>query len=210
MRKIFRQVKLPSGISRRNFLSSLFLALFSLLIKPLRYAHSFFEKKGEQQLASASIIKGEFKFFSPYQAAVVEEVTSLIIPSDERPGAKEAGVVVEIDGIVSQFHKTGKIYAHGITWLDFMAWKNYKRKGFLHCALHEKIAILKRAGSGETPDMYDKSPTRKSSEEVVRIFFELIKQQTFEAFYASRTGWEITGYKGPPQLSGFKDYYRCL
>ena len=118
-------------------------------------------------------------------------------------------MVFEIDHILSNANKQGKLYAMGLKWLDYMAMKNYKKKSFLDLNYDEKTEILKIADSGKLPDIYDKSPRRKSRAEMVKIFFEVIKQHSFETFYTSRTGWEVVGYQGPPQWSGNKDYYRC-
>src|SRR5580704_16650663 len=43
----------------------------------------------------------EFRFFNPAQAAAIEAVTDQIIPADEQPGAKLAGVVHYIDLVLT-------------------------------------------------------------------------------------------------------------
>jgi gluconate 2-dehydrogenase gamma chain len=48
---------------------------------------------------------GRFTFFKPEEAAEVEAVAAQIIPSDDTPGAREAGVVYFIDRALSTFDK---------------------------------------------------------------------------------------------------------
>ena len=65
--------------SRRRFIGILAGLSISVAIIPTTYF--FFKKrKKEIPLTSRSLINGDFKFFSPYQATVLDEVTSLIIP----------------------------------------------------------------------------------------------------------------------------------
>ncbi len=209
MIKLLRHLKDSFRITRRNFLASISIAFLSYFIRPVNYAHSIVDKNEKYPVASNKLLKREFKFFNPYQATVVEEVTSLIIPTDELNGAKEAGVVFEIDNILSGSNKNGKLYIMGLKWLDYMAGINYKKRSFLDLGFDDKIEILKVAESGNLPEIYDKFPGRKRISEIVRIFFEVIKQHSFEVFYTSRAGWEAVGYKGPPQWFGNRDYYEC-
>ncbi len=207
MEKILKKLKSSFMVTRRKFLASFFIAFLSYLMKPVNHAYSIFE--GNHTGVSGKLIKGDFKFFTSYQATVVEEVASLIIPSDESAGAKEAGVVFEIDHVLSSTDKEGKLYATGLKWLDYTALKNYKKRSFLDLSYDKKIEILKMAGYGKLPDIYDKSPRKKTTAEVIRIFFELIKQHSFDAFYTSPAGWKFTEYQGPPQWSGNNDYHTC-
>src|SRR6516165_9592098 len=46
---------------------------------------------------------GKFEILTPEQARVVEAIVSQIIPTDDMPGAKEAGVVYFIDRALKTF-----------------------------------------------------------------------------------------------------------
>src|SRR5262245_20853081 len=57
-------------------------------------------------------------FFSKEQYAMVTELASLIIPTDETPGAKEAKVNEYIDMIAGESDAdTKKLYVDGLAWL---------------------------------------------------------------------------------------------
>src|SRR5258708_17881176 len=53
--------------------------------------------------AAKSPAAAKFQFFSPEQAAEIDAITARIIPSDETPGAREAGVVYFIDRALTTF-----------------------------------------------------------------------------------------------------------
>jgi gluconate 2-dehydrogenase gamma chain len=57
-----------------------------------------------------------FEFFSPEQAAEVDAIAARIIPADNTPGAKEAGVVYFIDRVLKTFAADDqKIYLAGLS-----------------------------------------------------------------------------------------------
>jgi gluconate 2-dehydrogenase gamma chain len=61
----------------------------------------------------------KFKFFSPEQAVEIDAITSRIIPSDETPGAREAGVVYFIDHALTTFAlEEQKTYTEGLPGLQ--------------------------------------------------------------------------------------------
>jgi gluconate 2-dehydrogenase gamma chain len=56
-----------------------------------------------------------FDYFSPQQAAEVESLVARIIPADDTPGAREAGVVYFIDRALATFAKSDrKLYEEGL------------------------------------------------------------------------------------------------
>jgi gluconate 2-dehydrogenase gamma chain len=60
-------------------------------------------------------IAASFEFFSPEMAVEVESIAARVIPTDETPGASEAGVVYFIDRALVTFAKDDrKLYAQGI------------------------------------------------------------------------------------------------
>src|SRR5208337_3037503 len=63
-----------------------------------------------------------FEVLTPEQATEIEAISSLIIPSDELPGAREAGVVYFIDHALQTFAAEAKpAYAQGLADLNRMA-----------------------------------------------------------------------------------------
>ncbi|HXR34140.1 MAG TPA: gluconate 2-dehydrogenase subunit 3 family protein [Verrucomicrobiae bacterium] len=62
-----------------------------------------------------------FEVLTPEQAIEVEAVSSLIIPTDELPGAREAGAVYFIDRALKTFAADAKpVYAQGLAELNRM------------------------------------------------------------------------------------------
>ncbi len=63
-----------------------------------------------------------FEVLTPEQAKEIEAISSLIIPTDELPGAREAGVVYFIDRALQTFAADAKpAYAQGLADLNRMA-----------------------------------------------------------------------------------------
>ena len=58
---------------------------------------------------------GVLRFFTPEQAAEVESIAALLIPADETPGAREAGVLFFIDAALATFDQDKQsIYRLGL------------------------------------------------------------------------------------------------
>lgn len=57
----------------------------------------------------------KFEFFTPEQATEVEAIAARIIPTDETPGAREAGVIFFIDRVLATFASDMRhVYLEGI------------------------------------------------------------------------------------------------
>src|SRR5205085_656375 len=88
-------------LSRRNFLlragtgiSAVWLsAHWPAILNAATHAHQ----------AAKSLAPPLFGFFSPEEAAEVDAVVARIIPSDDTPGAREAGVIFFIDHALTTF-----------------------------------------------------------------------------------------------------------
>jgi gluconate 2-dehydrogenase gamma chain len=63
-----------------------------------------------------------FEVLTPEQAIEIEAISSLIIPTDELPGAREAGVVYFVDRALKTFAEDAKpVYDQGLADLNRMA-----------------------------------------------------------------------------------------
>lgn len=88
------------GFSRRHFL----LALSGFTGSALALEWSEVEAAAHHAMRAASAPgTGSPKFLTPAEAADVEAVSSQIVPSDDTPGAREAGVVLFIDQALATF-----------------------------------------------------------------------------------------------------------
>jgi len=106
-----------SDLSRRNFLtraggavSAVWLsAHWPAIVAAAEHAHQ----------AAKSATPAKFQFFSPEQAVEIDAITARIIPSDETPGAREAGVVYFIDRALTTFAiDDQKTYREGLPGLQ--------------------------------------------------------------------------------------------
>ncbi len=69
--------------------------------------------------AAQSAVPSKFDFFSPEEAKEIDAITARIIPSDETPGAREAGVVYFIDrGLATFGADDQKTYREGLPELQ--------------------------------------------------------------------------------------------
>jgi gluconate 2-dehydrogenase gamma chain len=65
--------------------------------------------------ATKSAAPSEFQFFTPPEAAEIDAIAARIIPSDETPGAREAGIVYFIDRALTTFAVVDqKTYREGL------------------------------------------------------------------------------------------------
>src|SRR5258708_14719537 len=105
------------NLSRRNFLSRGSAAISAVwlsahwpaIVAAAEHAHQ----------AAKSSAPAKFQFFSPEQAGEIDAITARIIPSDETPGAREAGVVYFIDRALTAFASDDqKTYRAGLPTLQ--------------------------------------------------------------------------------------------
>src|SRR5215813_14380117 len=105
--------KTSSPLDRRSFLSlsaagfsaAWLTAQWPAMVSASTHAHA----------AVASPEPPKFEFFTPQEAAEVEALASRIIPSDETPGAKEAGDIYFIDRALVTFAvNSQKEYREGL------------------------------------------------------------------------------------------------
>src|SRR5438046_6742442 len=102
-----------SGLNRRNFLLRAGAGLrarwgpasWPTLVSAATHAHN----------AAKAATPPKFAFFTPEEGAEVEAITARIIPTDDTPGAREAGVVYFIDhGLVTFGVDDQKTYREGL------------------------------------------------------------------------------------------------
>ena len=128
---------------------------------------------------SATPSPGGLKFFTPDQAKDVEAVAERIIPADDTPGAREAGVVTFIDLLLSEFEPDRRAaYTTGLEMLT-------ARSGgpFSNLAADRQNEVLR---SIETTE-----------------FFNLIRQHTVMGFFShpkyggnrNKAGWKLIGFE---------------
>jgi gluconate 2-dehydrogenase gamma chain len=125
-------------------------------------------------------------FFSATEYALVELLCTLIIPSDETPGAREAGVAEFIDLIVSRDPGLQQKFRDGLRWLEAHSQKKLGQP-FAKLAPDQQVAVLE-------PLAYKNK--FRSSEERGREFFDLIREYTVMGFYTSEVGLKQLDFPG--------------
>jgi Gluconate 2-dehydrogenase subunit 3 len=156
---------------------------------------------------------GKLEVLTPEQARQVEAIASQIIPTDDLPGAREAGVVYFIDrALVTFAADTRPIYERGIAAVNQLTRTKYpQRKTFADATAEEQETILTEfvAGSdyrGERPEI-----TPAASDD----FFQTIRMHTIFGFLADPSaggnkdyaGWKVVGREPSPSFSPPYGYY---
>jgi hypothetical protein len=153
-------------------------------------------------------------FFNKYQYGLVAVLAALIVPSDDGPGATEAGVADYIDRLVHGSEKKQKEYAKGLNWIDGASQKQYG-KVFINLTIKEQIELLADISKvyRHTYRLLDRI-SRKIDEFWNDLFgfgknarfFITIRKDVFYGYYSNPVSWKVVGYYGPPQPAGYEDY----
>jgi gluconate 2-dehydrogenase gamma chain len=132
---------------------------------------------GVKQIKSASYSP---QFFEADEYPMIERLSEMIIPGDDGPGAREAGVAEFIDFMV--FHDDSLQYPFrlGLSWMNAHSERLHKKK-FLELTPAEQTELLRHLA-------YKRE--FRDGEEDGRDFFELMREYTVMGFYTTRVGLE--------------------
>jgi gluconate 2-dehydrogenase gamma chain len=120
------------------------------------------------------------KVLTADEAATVEAVIDQIVPADDYPGARQAGVLYFIDGaLAGPLARFRQMYGQNLTMLDRLSQERFGN-AFPQITWNEQTSMLRALESGE----YGVAGQQ---------FFSLIRQHTFQ------------GYYGEPEEGGNKD-----
>jgi hypothetical protein len=133
-------------------------------------------------------------FFNKHQYATITELASLIIPTDETPGAREAKVNEYIDLIVGESSfDVQKVFLEGLASLDKKS-KDRHKKNFVDLSNAQQVGLLTEISKIKNP-----APHEATQEK----FFKAIKDMTIDGYYTSKIGIEELGYVGNTVLDEF-------
>lgn len=136
-----------------------------------------------------------FKCLTPKQAACVEAITEQIIPADQDPGAKWAGVVHYIDlSLAGEFAKCRPTYERGLSRLAELTREGSDRS-FPDLDFAKQTRILEKLQS-------DAHGIQMSA--IGQDFFALVRRQTIEGFFGdpkyggnrNSVGWKVLKFEG--------------
>ena len=154
----------------------------------------------------AAKLQSDYKplFFSSRQYAMIERLSEMILPTDDTPGAREAGVAEFIDFMVAnrapinagdEITTDAKLRLGaqaqqsmllGLGWLDAHCKVEFGHD-FLDCTGTQQNTLLEELA------YKDKF---KPTTEVGRTFFQLLRDYTVIGFYTTKIGLEHLGYAG--------------
>jgi gluconate 2-dehydrogenase gamma chain len=144
-------------------------------------------------------------FFSGEQFRMVEHLAEMIIPEDDTPGAKQAGVAEFIDFMVANRvpvsssrdirstddaieagNEAQNRFVAGLDWINARSQSLFKRD-FMQCAPEEQNSLVEELAYKEKF-----KPTTESGRE----FFQMIRTYTVVGYYTTEIGLETLGDPG--------------
>lgn len=156
-------------------------------------------------LASATPQPYRPLFLTPEQLRLVEHLSEMIIPADDTPGAKDAGVAEFIDFMLAnrvpvnarnEMRSTADSIRVGEgaqhRFLSGLDWINARSKSefgceFLDCAVQQQQDLLESLAYKAKF-----KPTTESGRE----FFQMLRDYTVVGYYTTKIGLESLGYPG--------------
>jgi len=144
-------------------------------------------------------------FFSPQHYRMVEHLAEMIIPADDTPGAKQAGVAEFIDFMVANRvpvsarrdvrstqdaielgNEAQNRFLSGLDWMNARSKSEFGHE-FMDCAPEQQKSLLE-----ELAYKAKFKPTTESGRE----FFQLMRDYTVVGYYTTKIGLESLGYPG--------------
>jgi gluconate 2-dehydrogenase gamma chain len=159
------------------------------------------------QAVSAASPSAPYKplFFSAEHYQVVQHIAELIIPEDETPGARQAGVAEFIDFMVANRvpvsgsrdvrrsedaiemgNEAQATFLLGIGWINAHCQGQFGHS-FMQCTAEQQNNLLE--------ELAYKDKFRPTTE-VGREFFRMIRDYTVVGYYTTKIGLESLGYPG--------------
>lgn len=160
------------------------------------------------------------RFFDAHQYRLVATIAALIVPSDDTPGATEAGVVDTIDRMLADDPERQIVYRKGLRWIDTVSAKRFGAgNDFLQLETEDQVALL---CSIDRSNLIHRRSGKTVFEKIdiklgifwdmvfgfgrnARFFYE-IHRDIITAFYSNDVSWRGIGYFGPPQPEGYLDF----
>jgi len=183
------------NLSRRNFLSRGGAALSAVWLSAHWPAIVAAAEHAHQAAKSAAPPK--FQFFTSEQAVEIDAISARIIPSDETPGAREAGVVYFIDRALTTFAVDDqKTYREGLPGLQLSV-----RELFPNV---EKFSTASPEQQDQVLHTFDDTADygrRFRLNATVKPFFETVRVHTIVGFLidpdsggnSDGVGWKLIG-----------------
>jgi gluconate 2-dehydrogenase gamma chain len=132
-------------------------------------------------------LPGGWHFFTPDEASVVEAFSEQIIPADQDPGAKQAGVVYFIDRqLVGPYQRFQETYRNGLRSLAATCQQQFQKR-FEALAWDDQTKLLRALEAGRVPRELWNDPSAAE-------FFRLLCDHSMQGFYGSPRHGGNRGY----------------
>jgi gluconate 2-dehydrogenase subunit 3-like protein len=184
------------NLSRRDFLSRGGAAVSAVWLSAHWPAIVAASEHAHQAAKSSSPPK--FQFFTPEEAAEIDAISARIIPSDETPGAREAGVVYFIDRALATFAVDDqKTYREGLPGLQLRVRELFPAlEKFSAATLEQQDQILH-----SLDDQTDSARRHSRSSGASSSFFQAVRVHTIVGFLVDPdsggnrdgVGWKVIG-----------------
>lgn len=144
-------------------------------------------------------------FFSPSQFRMVEHLAEMIIPDDDTPGARQAGVAEFIDFMVANRvpvsayrevrstqdaiqmgEEAQNRFISGLDWINARSHSEFAHP-FMDCSPEQQNSLLEELAY---KDKF--KPTTESG----RAFFQFMRDYTVVGYYTTKIGLQSLGYPG--------------
>ena len=121
----------------------------------------------------------KWRFFTDLEAVLLDALAEQIIPTDEWPGGRDAGVTNFIDKqLVGPYARYQEIYRKGLAAIQTTC-KSKFQKRFEEMEWDEQTKLLEAMSSGKIKG----DPMEKGFDQ--RYFFSLIRNHSMQGFYGS-------------------------
>jgi len=196
------------GIERRQILRYIGIASVASTFPGFsKWAFACPQEHADMAAAAAPGASGPYQplFFSPQHFRMVEHIAEIIIPEDDTPGAKKAGVAEFIDFMVAnkvpvsgyrEVRSTQDAIEMGnnaqvrfLSGLDWMNARSHSEFGheFMDCTPEQQNSLLE-----ELAYKNKFKPLTESG----RAFFQFMRDYTVVGYYTTKVGLESLGYPG--------------
>lgn len=128
-----------------------------------------------------------YKVLRPAQVAALEAIAEQIIPADQEPGAREAGVVHYLDNVLAGYQSEKlPLYAAGLEGTEQTSHLLFGRD-FVKLSFDQQTTVLKSLEQGTAQG-------------------EVWRSVSSQEFFAMVWGHVLEGFYGPPEQGGNKNY----
>lgn len=194
------------GIERRTILRYIGIASVASTF-PGFSKWAFACAQDHAEMAATKPATGPYQplFFSPAQYRMVEHLAEMIIPEDDTPGAKTAGVGEFIDFMVANRvpvsgsrdvrstqdaiemgEEVQNRFLSGLDWMNARSKSEFGHE-FMDCTSEQQNSLLEELA-------YKKK--FKPTTETGRAFFQFLRDYTVVGYYTTKVGLESIGYPG--------------